>query len=96
MKVYCNSYCEAASSHFLLVGMYRPPQAPFDKFDDCLCVIRDFIDNVQNPDREAGTDSIYLWYAGQHVAGHYRRNTERLGQTGRGDEDGLLNSIITV
>ena len=34
-----------------------------------------------------------MTYAGQHVAGHYRRNTEKFGQT-EGDKYGLLNSII--
>ena len=43
-----------ASSNFLLVGVYRPPQAPFDKFDDCLCVIQDFIDHLP------GSPELYI------------------------------------
>ena len=59
VKVYSNSYCEVAmihnaSSNFLLVGVYRPPQAPFDKFDDCLCVIQDFIDHLP------GSPELYI------------------------------------
>ena len=59
IKVYSNSYCEVAmvhiaSSNFLLVGVYRPPQAPFDKFDDCLCVIQDFIDHLP------GSPELYI------------------------------------
>ena len=52
VKVYSNSYCEAAmiynaETNFLLIGLYRPPSAPFDKFYDCLFVIQEFINSIE-------------------------------------------------
>jgi hypothetical protein len=59
VKVYSNSYCEVAliynaNSNFLLVGVYRPPLAPLDMFDDCLCVIQDFINGI------TGVPELYI------------------------------------
>ena len=43
-----------ADSNFILAGVYRPPSAPFDKFDECLCIIQEFIDSV------VGTPELHI------------------------------------
>ena len=52
VKLYSNSYCEVAmiynaEANFVLVGVYRPPQSPFEKFQDILEIIQGFIDRVE-------------------------------------------------
>ena len=59
VEVFSNSYCELAmvhiaSSNILLVGVYRPPQAPFEKFNECLCVMQGFIDRLP------GTPELFI------------------------------------
>ena len=56
-KSFSNSYCDTLmiyvkSMNLVLVGVYRPPLAPFDKFSDCLDVIQDFIDGIEETSPE--------------------------------------------
>ena len=59
VKLFSNSFCEVALiynavSNFILAGVYRPPSAPFDKFNECLCVIQEFIDSI------VGTPELHI------------------------------------
>ena len=50
-EVFSNSYCEIAmiyNAHhnMVIAACYRPPLTPFDKFDECLVKLQDFINNI--------------------------------------------------
>ena len=51
VKSFSNSFCEVAMvysalSHFIIAGVYRPPQAPFSKFQECLSTIQEFVESI--------------------------------------------------
>ena len=51
-KCFSNSYCEATmiyckSANIVIIGVYRPPLAPFDKFAECIASIQAFIDTIE-------------------------------------------------
>ena len=53
IEVYSNAYCEIAmvynqATNIIISGMYRPPLAPFELFDECLTKLQDFINSVQS------------------------------------------------
>jgi hypothetical protein len=59
VKVFSNSYCESVmvynvDSNMVFIGVYRPPLAPFDKFNECLLHIGEFIDSI------TGVPEIYV------------------------------------
>ena len=51
-KSFSNSYCELVAiyskeANIVIAGIYRPPSAPFDKFDECLSTLQQFINGIQ-------------------------------------------------
>ncbi len=52
-KMFSNSYCELACIYYkeanlVIAGIYRPPSAPFDKFDECLDILQQFINSIEH------------------------------------------------
>ena len=52
VKVFSNTYCELAmvynaGANIVLAAIYRPPLAPFDMFDECLCLLQEFVNNIE-------------------------------------------------
>ena len=52
-KIFSNTYCELACIYskevnMVISGIYRPPSAPFDKFDECLVALQQFISSIEH------------------------------------------------
>ena len=88
VKSFSNSFCEvalvySALSHIIIAGVYRPPQAPYSKFRECLSIIQDFVESIpgSTPELFIGGDfnlPFIDWYSRSISTNSTKTSDDRL------------------